>query len=121
MTGLDNWRDDTVKLLTMADLTQDPGFWMERAAGASAGAALSLVYMLPRGTREAAARFATGLIAGVIFGGPAGVWLAERLGVTAALSPSEVMLTGAASVSVTAWWGLGLIERLARRWGRGKV
>jgi hypothetical protein len=101
----------------MADIGNDPGFWMERTLGASAGAAISLVYMLPDGRREAISRFLTGVISGLIFGGPAGVWLAGRLGITSALSASEIMLSGAAAVSVCAWWGLGLIKRLAKRWG----
>jgi hypothetical protein len=104
----------------MADLAHDPAFWMERAAGASAGAAISLVYMLPKGRREAVTRFVTGLVSGVVFGGPAGVWLSHRLGISAFLTASEIMLSGAAAVSLTAWWGLGLLERLAKRSGRGR-
>ena len=89
---------------------------MERLIGASAGAAVSLVYMLPKGAREAASRFVTGLVTGIIFGGPAGQWLAGRLDVVERLSPSEIMMAGAASVSLLAWWALGLLNRLAERW-----
>jgi hypothetical protein len=101
----------------MADIGNATGLWMERTVGASAGAAISLVYMLPKGRREAISRFLTGLVSGLIFGGPAGVWLAARLGITGYLSPSETMLSGAAAVSLCAWWALGLLERMAKRWG----
>lgn len=104
----------------MADIGNATGLWMERTIGASAGAAISLVYMLPKGRREALCRFLTGLVSGLIFGGPAGVWLAARLGIAGYLSPSETMLSGAAAVSLCAWWGLGLLERMAKRWGREK-
>lgn len=100
----------------MADFAGDPGFWAERAIGASAGAAISLVYMLPRGPREAASRFLTGIASGMIFGGPAGTFLAERMGLTGSLSGSEIMLSGAAAVSLTAWWALGLLQRIGERW-----
>ena len=91
---------------------------MERAIGASAGAAVSLVYMLPADRREAASRFVAGLVSGLVFGGPAGVLLAGRLGIATHLSASEIMLSGAAAVSLTAWWALGVLARLARRWGK---
>lgn len=100
----------------MADLST--GFWMERMIGASAGAAVSLVYMLPADRREAACRFVAGLASGLVFGGPAGVLLAGRLGIAKHLSTSEIMLSGAAAVSLCAWWGLGVLARVARRWGR---
>jgi hypothetical protein len=100
----------------MADFGGDAGLWMERTIGASAGAAISLVYRLPRGPREAASRYLTGLISGLIFGGPAGMFLAGRMGLTAALSSSEIMLSGAAAVSLSAWWGLGLLQRVGERW-----
>ena len=99
----------------MADFSG--AFWMERAIGASAGAAVSLVYMLPRGGREAACRFIAGMISGLVFGGPAGVLLAARLGIATHLTPAEIMLSGAAAVSVSAWWALGVLARIAGRWG----
>lgn len=100
----------------MADFSG--GFWMERTIGASAGAAVSLIYMLPADRREAACRFVAGLVSGLVFGGPAGLLIAGRLGIAEHLSGSEVTLSGAAAVSLTAWWGLGVLARLARRWGR---
>lgn len=96
------------------------GFWMERTIGASAGAAVSLVYMLPADRREAACRFLAGVISGLVFGGPAGVLIADRLGIAVHLTASEIMLSGAAAVSLTAWWALGVLARVARRGGRAK-
>ena len=100
----------------MADFTG--GFWIERTVGASAGAAVSLVYMLPADRREAACRFVAGMISGLVFGGPAGVLIAGRLGIAGHLSAAEIMLSGAAAVSLSAWWALGVLARVARRWGR---
>ncbi|RYH99137.1 MAG: hypothetical protein EON48_17985 [Acetobacteraceae bacterium] len=100
----------------MADFSS--AFWTERAIGASAGAAVSLVYMLPADRREAACRFLAGVISGMVFGGPAGVLIAGRLGIAAHLSASEIMLSGAAAVSLSAWWGLGVLARIARRRGK---
>lgn len=105
----------------MADIGNDPGFWVERTLGASAGAAISLVYLLPANRREALSRFLAGLVLGMIFGGPAGVWLANRAGIGTQLSPSETMLSGAAAVSLCAWWMLGLVERMLKKWGRSRV
>ncbi|HTO30838.1 MAG TPA: DUF6107 family protein [Pararhizobium sp.] len=89
----------------MADFGNDPGLWAAKGIGSVAGAAVSLVYMLPKGRREAGSRFFTGLICGLIFGGPVGLWLVSRLGIAASLS---------------AWWVLGAVARLADRYGRGK-
>lgn len=105
----------------MADLGHDPGLWMARAAGSAAGAGISLVYLLPKSRREAASRFVTGLACGMIFGGPTGLWLAERLGIGGQLSDPETMLAGAAAASLSAWWVLGAMTRLADRWGSGKA
>ncbi len=100
----------------MADFSSDAGLWATRALGASAGAAVSLVYLLPKSRREAASRFFTGLSCGLIFGGPTGIWIAERLGLADVLSASEVMLSGSAAASLCAWWGLGILARVAQRW-----
>ena len=53
----------------MADFSS--AFWTERAIGASAGAAVSLVYMLPADRREAACRFLAGVISGMDSGAAA--------------------------------------------------
>ncbi len=100
----------------MADFGNDAGLWIARGFGATAGAAVSLVYMLPRSRREAASRFVTGLACGLIFGGPAGAWIARRFDIAASLSGAEFMLAGSAAASLCAWWGLGVLARLADRW-----
>ena len=102
----------------MAYLTEDSQLWAARAVGAFAGASVSIIYMLPQGRREAASRFITGLVAGLVFGGPTGLYWAEKLTLADLVSPLEIMLSGSALVSLTAWWGLGALRRVAERWGR---
>lgn len=102
----------------MAYFSETQDLWLPRAVGACAGAAVSLIYMLPKGRREAASRFMTGLVCGLIFGGPVGLWGAERMHLTGELSAGEITLAGSALASLTAWWGLGVLARLAEKWGR---
>jgi len=83
--------------------------------GAAIGSAISIVYVLPRGKREASARFFIGLGVGVIFGSATGHALAEYLGVSEQLSGIEITLSGSAASSLCAWWGLGIMSRLASR------
>ncbi|WP_242221429.1 DUF6107 family protein [Shinella zoogloeoides] len=99
----------------MADFGNDGGLWTARFIGASAGAAVSLIYLLPKSRREAGCRFLTGLACGLVFGGPAGFWIAARLGIAGYLGPSELLLTGSAAASLSAWWGLGVLARVAER------
>ena len=103
----------------MNPLGFDPAMLAARVAGAVAGALVSLAYMLPRGRREAATRGFAGLASGLVFGGPAGVALAARLGVSNDLSRPEILMMGAAAASMTAWWSLGVLARIADRVGRG--
>jgi len=102
----------------MADLGNDPGVWAAKAVGATAGAGVSLIYLFPKSRREAASRFLTGISCGLVFGGPTGVWLVERLGIAGELSGPEVMLTGSAAASLCAWWVLGMLARVAERYGK---
>jgi hypothetical protein len=99
----------------MADFGNEAGLWTVRLVGASAGAAVSLIYLLPRSRREAASRFLTGLTCGLVFGGPAGLWIATRLGIATHLGASEILLTGSAAASLCAWWGLGVLARVAEK------
>ena len=68
---------------------------------------------------EAVARAVAGIVSGLVFGGPAGVALAQWMGVSQMLSPAETLLTGSAAASMTAWWVLGALARIADRTGRG--
>ncbi|WP_417417467.1 DUF6107 family protein [Hoeflea sp.] len=103
----------------MPNIDPDPAMLAARMTGAVAGALVSLAYMMPRGTREATARAVAGIVSGLIFGSPAGVALAQWMGVSQLLSPAETLLTGSAAASMTAWWVLGALARIADRAGRG--
>ncbi|MBL0936183.1 DUF6107 family protein [Aliihoeflea sp. 2WW] len=89
--------------------------WLAKFAGAIAGSAISVAYVLPRGRREAALRFTVGVVSGLIFGGAAGLKIASELDVGSALGAFEIMLMGSAAASLSAWWALGLVMRLFDR------
>ncbi len=89
--------------------------WFAKIAGAVAGSAVSLAYMLPNGKREAAIRFAVGIICGMVFGGAAGVKIAETLSLQALLGRAELMLMGSTAASLAAWSALGILKRFAER------
>ncbi len=95
--------------------------WLAKAAGALAGSAISLAYLLPSGRREAAIRFAVGVACGVVFGGATGVKLAAELGIAGALGPAEIMLMGSAAASLCAWWALGFLMRALMYRGEPKA
>ena len=101
----------------MSEFDHESGLLAARFTGAVAGAAVSLIYLLPRSHREAASRFLTGLACGMIFGGPVGVWIVKRLDIAGSLSGQDVMLAGSAAASLCAWWGLGIMVRIADRYG----
>ena len=101
----------------MTEFSPDGGVLSARLIGAVAGSAISLVYLLPKGRREAAVRFLTGVTCGMIFGGPMGVWCARQLALEESLTSAEIMLAGATLASFLAWWGLGLLVRLTARVG----
>ena len=89
--------------------------WIAKLAGAVAGSAISLAYVLPKGKREAAARFLTGISAGIVFGLPAGHWLSQYLGITEYLDEFELALMGAAFASLSIWTALGLALRFSEK------
>lgn len=103
----------------MQGMDPEPTMLAARIAGPVAGALVSLIYMMPKGAREAATRAIAGIVSGLVFGAPAGVALAHWMGVTDLLSASETLLMGSASASMTAWWVLGALARIADRTGRG--
>jgi hypothetical protein len=101
----------------MSDLTNANWIWLAKGAGAVAGSAISLAYVLPSGRREAALRFAVGVVCGIVFGGTSGLKIATELGVDKAIGSVEVSLMGAAAASLGAWWALGLVARTFATWG----
>ncbi|TXR49857.1 DUF6107 family protein [Phyllobacterium endophyticum] len=91
-----------------------------KAAGAIAGSAVSLAYMLPKDKSEAAIRFLVGIVCGLAFGGAAGVKIAAELDIGGELGKGELMLMGAAAASLAAWTALGIFARIASRIGEPK-
>jgi len=89
--------------------------WFAKIAGAVAGSAVSLAYILPNGKREAGIRFAVGIICGMVFGGAAGMKLAETLSLEELLGRAELMLMGSTAASLAAWSVLGILKRFAER------
>lgn len=99
----------------MTEIPNPPAYMLERLVGAGVGALVSLAYLLPKGRQEAFSRLAVSLACGVVFGGEAGLAITHRLGLSGQLSGSEIMLSGAAAASLSAWWVLGVLARLAER------
>ncbi|MBU0581928.1 MAG: hypothetical protein KKB66_05070 [Alphaproteobacteria bacterium] len=99
----------------MTVISEAGWLWLAKGAGAVAGSAISLAYILPRGRREAAARFAVGVVSGLVFGGTAGLKIAVELDLEGLIGPTETMLMGSAAASLCAWWALGALMRLLRR------
>ena len=97
----------------MSGISEGAFYWGAKALGAAAGSAISVAYLLPRSRREAALRFAIGMVSGLVFGGAAGMKLGAWLGISEALGEAELMLTGSAAASLCAWWALGALGRLA--------
>ncbi len=102
----------------MTDVSSTAWLWAAKGGGAAAGSALSLVYMLPASQREAAARFAAGMIAGTVFGGTAGLKIAAALGIAGEIGAGELVLMGSAAASACAWWALGAATRIFGRIGQ---
>ena len=100
-------------------MTDTTWLWTAKAAGAVAGSAISLAYVLPASRREAGIRFAVGLACGLIFGGAAGLKLAAELEIESRIGPVELMLMGSTAASLCAWWALGLVMRFFK--GNGKA
>lgn len=99
----------------MTDISGTAWLWAAKGAGAVTGSAVSLAYILPHGRREAAVRFAVGVVCGLVFGGTAGVKIAVELGVQRWLGTAETMLMGSAAASLCAWWAVGAVIRVLRR------
>ena len=104
-------RFDLAAALHPADLPDQILLWMAKVTGAVLGSAISIAYVLPKGRREAAIRFLTGVSVGIVFGPVVSASLAERFGVTSQLTRFEIALMGAAGASLAAWWALGALRR----------
>jgi Family of unknown function (DUF6107) len=98
---------------TMSGIPESAILWGAKTIGAMAGSAISVAFLVPKGRREAALRFAIGMVCGLVFGGAAGVKIGAWLGVTQSLGQAELMLTGSAATSLCAWWALGAMGRFA--------
>lgn len=94
--------------------------WLAKLAGAVAGSAISLAYILPTDRREAAIRFAIGVACGLVFGGTAGLKIATELGIAKSIGTGELVLMGSAAASLGAWWGLGIISQVVKQWMAGR-
>ena len=105
----------------MTDMNDAAWLWVAKGAGAIAGSAISIAYVLPSGRREAAIRFAVGIVSGLVFGGAAGVKIVAELGIDDRIGAAETMLTGAAAASLCAWWAVGFVIRAFERSGRGRI
>src|SRR5690606_20951620 len=105
----------------MTSMSDTALIWAARGAGAVAGSAISIAYVLPHGRREAAVRFAVGVACGLVFGGTAGVKISTELGIGGQLGTMELMLMGSAAASLCAWGALGILTRwMARGTAGGK-
>jgi len=98
--------------LPFSDLPDSVWLVIAKGLGSILGPAVSLVYILPRGRREAAIRFAVGVSVGILFGPAVGAWLIDSLGLADSLTRLELVLTGSAAASLCAWWGLGVLRRI---------
>lgn len=95
----------------MSSISNAAWLWAVKGAGAVAGSAVSLAYILPHGRREAALRFAVGVVSGLVFGGAAGLKIALALDIDGLIGPGELVLMGSAAASLSAWWALGFVMR----------
>ncbi len=100
----------------MAELGHEGGLLVAKAVGSVAGAWVSLVYLMPKSMREAASRFMTGVSCGVMFGGPAGLWLTERLPCRRALADRDDAF-GCRRRQPVGLVGAGAMVRVANRYG----
>lgn len=101
--------------MTITDLSPAASMWLAKLAGALAGAAISLAWLLPKGPREAALRFLASISAGLVFGSTAGLAVAARFGIAKVLSPQETVLMGSALASLSIWWAVGFAVRFGER------
>ena len=102
----------------LEEVLAEPGplLMVAKVVGAVLGSLISLAYILPQGRREALLRFTVGVVVGVVFGTTAGLKIADFLGVLGRVTLIEITVMGATLASVSAWWGLGALQRLVERY-----
>ena len=102
----------------LEEVLAEPGplLMVTKVVGAVLGSLISLAYILPQGRREALLRFTVGVVVGVVFGTTAGLKIADFLGVLGRVTLIEITVMGATLASVSAWWGLGALQRLVERY-----
>ncbi|MEM7214848.1 MAG: DUF6107 family protein [Pseudomonadota bacterium] len=100
---------------TAPDMPEAVWLLLAKLVGAVAGSAISIVYVLPGGPREAFIRFIVGLGIGIVFGSATGHAMADYLGIAERLSRVEITLSGSTAASLCAWWGLGMLARFAKK------
>ncbi len=103
----------------MSGVPEGIALWIAKATGATAGSAISIAFMLPASRREAALRFTVGIASGMVFGGMAGLKLADYFEHLDRIGTFEMMLTGSAAASLCAWWALGVLSRVAGQLSTG--
>lgn len=101
--------------LPLNDLPETAWLWSAKFFGAILGSAISIAYVLPKGRREAAIRFAVGVSIGFVFGPLVANQISQYFGLNSALSKVEMFLIGSSLASLCAWWALGILQRLAQR------
>ena len=102
---------------TVREVQPEVLLWLFRVVGALAGSAISLAYFLPRRKRDAFMRLVVGFVSGLVFGRAAGLHLSRLFDVHDDLPRLEINLIGAAVVSLSAWWVLGVLKRFIRSRG----
>ena len=102
---------------TVREVQPEYLLWVFRIVGALAGSAISLAYFLPRRKRDAFMRLVVGFVSGLVFGRPVGLHLSRLFDVHDDLPRLEINLIGAAVVSLSAWWVLGVLKRFIRSRG----
>lgn len=101
--------------LPLQDFPDTIWLWAAKTVGAILGSAISIAYLLPKGRREAAIRFAVGVSIGFIFGPLTANQLSDYFILKNALSKAELFLMGSSLASLCAWWVLGILHQLAQR------
>ncbi len=103
----------TSALSELGEIPESLWLLLAKLVGATAGSAISIVYVLPKGRRDALVRFFVGLGIGVVFGSATGIAISDYLGIADRLSAVEISLSGSAAASLCSWWGLGVLSRFA--------